>query len=172
MRNIVSNGGGSMSQESQRRLSDLLSSIFFAFVRDKSSRVVALELASGFTVLCGGRKSDKLEFAFDLIDDDKDGRLSRRGLWKYLRSFLTVLMSISSASANMTEGHIYSAIDSASTWATAQVFGAEQDKGLGNNDNSSKRSVCFDDFAEWYTQGGYGSIPWLELLDLKKWVLT
>ena len=83
----------------------------------------------------------------------------------------------------MTEGHIYSAIDSASTWATAQVFGAEQDKGLGSNNNhnsggindsnsGSKRSVCFDDFAEWYTQGGYGSIPWLELLDLKKWVLT
>ena len=119
---------------------------------------------------------------WDLTDDDKDGRLSRRGLWKYLRSFLTVLMSISSASANMTEGHIYSAIDSASTWATAQVFGAEQDKGLGSNNHNSggindvnsgsKRSVCFDDFAEWYTQGGYGSIPWLELLDLKKWVLT
>jgi hypothetical protein len=30
----------------------------------------------------------------------------------------------------------------------------------------------FDDFADWYTTKGYSCIPWLELLDLRKWVIT
>ena len=29
----------------------------------------------------------------------------------------------------------------------------------------------FDDFGQWYNDGGYERAPWLELLDLKKWVL-
>ena len=32
--------------------------------------------------------------------------------------------------------------------------------------------VVFDDFAQWYTDGGYEVAPWLELLDLSKWVLA
>ena len=32
--------------------------------------------------------------------------------------------------------------------------------------------VVFDDFAQWYTDGGYEVAPWLELLDLSKWVLS
>ena len=31
--------------------------------------------------------------------------------------------------------------------------------------------VAFDDFADWYTDGGYKVASWLELLDLSKWVL-
>jgi hypothetical protein len=30
----------------------------------------------------------------------------------------------------------------------------------------------FDDFGEWYNDGGFERAPWLELLDLKKWVLV
>ena len=30
--------------------------------------------------------------------------------------------------------------------------------------------VAFDDFADWYTDGGYKVASWLELLDLSKWV--
>ena len=32
--------------------------------------------------------------------------------------------------------------------------------------------VTFDQFSEWYNEGGYEIIPWLELLDLNKWVLA
>ena len=39
-----------------------------------------LPVATGFTVLFRGSKSDKLEYAFGFIDKDKDGKLSRRGL--------------------------------------------------------------------------------------------
>ena len=29
--------------------------------------------------------------------------------------------------------------------------------------------VTFEEFADWYTYGGFEVSPWLELLDLKKW---
>mmetsp|Transcript_8156 Transcript_8156/g.24249 ORF Transcript_8156/g.24249 Transcript_8156/m.24249 type:complete len:190 (-) Transcript_8156:24-593(-) len=31
--------------------------------------------------------------------------------------------------------------------------------------------IAFDDFADWYTEGGFRVASWLELLDLTKWVL-
>ena len=30
----------------------------------------------------------------------------------------------------------------------------------------------FENFSEWYNEGGFESAPWLELLDLNKWVLA
>ena len=29
--------------------------------------------------------------------------------------------------------------------------------------------INFEEFADWYTYGGFEVSPWLELLDLKKW---
>jgi len=173
-----------MSPDYQRKLSDLLTAIFGAFDREKRMTVDAYEFACGFSILCGGRKSDKLEYAFDLLDEDKDGNLSRRGVFRYLRSFLTVLMSLSSngggsetislmnggsvngnSSYNRGGGvNVPQAVDAGSAWATDQVFNAGGD--------GWKQVISFDDFAEWYTRGGYGSIPWLELLDLRKWVMA
>ena len=118
-------------------------------------------VAAGMTVICGGRKSDKLEYAFELVDDDRDGKLSRQGLWRFLRSFLTVLVSLSSANNVMKDERTISAVDSGASWAVSQAFGPD----------SSTRLISFDDFALWYTKGGYGIIPWLELLDLRKWVI-
>eukprot|EP00957_Ditylum_brightwellii_P024344 1836474-Ditylum_brightwellii.AAC.1 len=109
---------------------------------------------------------------------------------RYLQSFLVVLLSISSSLSlardnredvmtTMDGTHcgngastILRVIDYGSSWATERVFKSV----LGANRNSKSKNnrtfICFDDFAEWYTQGGYTSIPWLELLDLRKWVLA
>jgi hypothetical protein len=35
-----------------------------------------------------------------------------------------------------------------------------------------QNSITFDEFAEWYTVGGFKSASWFELLDLKKWVMA
>ena len=32
--------------------------------------------------------------------------------------------------------------------------------------------VKFENFSEWYNEGGFETAPWLELLDLNKWVLA
>ena len=119
------------------------------------------------------------------MDDDKDGRLSRRGMFKYLKAFLTVVMGLSMSSFGRTFGpaeqlmtmdgecdrnaSIADAIDAGAAWATNQVFMIEDSR--SNRGVGMRSNVSFDDFAEWYTNGGFRSIPWLELLDLRKWVL-
>jgi hypothetical protein len=32
--------------------------------------------------------------------------------------------------------------------------------------------IKFENFSEWYNEGGFETAPWLELLDLNKWVLA
>eukprot|EP00804_Cyclotella_cryptica_P001150 CCRYP_017000-RA/>CCRYP_017000-RA protein AED:0.00 eAED:0.00 QI:2006/-1/1/1/-1/1/1/1989/920 len=159
----------SISSTTQHELSAFLDKLFYSFDRPKSGSVNALEIACGVTVLCGGRKSDKLEHVFELFDEDKDSFLSQQDVARFIQSFLVVLMSVSSSISLLDGGActndtatIVRAIESGSDWASSQVFEALRP-------HSGK--VCFDDFADWYTKGGYRSIPWLELLDLNKWVL-
>jgi Ca2+-binding EF-hand superfamily protein len=167
--------------ENQRILTGLFESIFAAFDRDGNGRPSVIDVACGLTVLCQGKKSDKLEFAFEVLDKNKRGLLSRQDMSKYLRSFLTVLMSVAltpalsqnSSSDSMTtmDGAqceisvptLQCAVTAGADWAAEQAF-REFDGGRKKN-----TSMSFDDFAEWYTARGFGSIPWLELIDLRKW---
>jgi len=159
-----------ISNSMQEELSTFTDKFFTSFDRPKTGKINAVELACGFTVLCGGRKSDKLEHVFEVLDQDKDSLVSRQDICRFIQSFLVMLMSVSSSFTHLDGGAssndkaaISTAIEAGSEWATAQVF----------NDASqlTNGSTRFDDFAEWYTKGGYQSMPWLELLDLRKWVL-
>jgi Ca2+-binding EF-hand superfamily protein len=87
-----------MSVESGRVFADLLAFIFNSFDREKTGRVSAIELACAIAVLCDGKKSDKLEYAFEMLDGKRQGRLNRRDVGVYLRSFLTVLLCVTSSS--------------------------------------------------------------------------
>jgi Ca2+-binding EF-hand superfamily protein len=176
MRGIVS--GRTMSVETQRTLSEVLGGIFSAFDHNRDGTVNAVEVACGFTVLCKGKKSDKLEYAFEVLDRDKRGKLSKSDTARYLRSFLTVLLNIASTPSLDSDLHEDSmatmsgaqcdrsaatqsrAVEAGSSWASGQAF-----KGRRTD------LICFDEFAEWYTHVGYSNIPWLELLDLHKWVV-
>ena len=158
-----------MAKSTKQELSKFLDRLYYSFDRPKKGSVQALEIACGITVLCGGRKSDKLEHVFDLFDEDKDSHLSQKEVSQFIRSFLVVLMSISSSISLLdgspcsnNDSDLVKAIEAGSDWASTQVFEALKPKA---------NKVCFDDFADWYTKGGYNSIPWLELLDLNKWVL-
>lgn len=111
-------------------------------------------------MLGAGSKSDKLALAFQLFDTDDDGYLSRREMWKYIRSFLIMLLRLSTSRAISAEELMEQANDGA-VGCTRMVF--EQ------GDLGSKTKVSFEEFAAWYTDGGYTIVPWLELLDLKKW---
>lgn len=37
------------------------------------------------------------------------------------------------------------------------------------SDKVDSDRINFEEFADWYTYGGFEVAPWLELLDLKKW---
>jgi Ca2+-binding EF-hand superfamily protein len=178
MRGIVSSQG--LNIESQRALSAILSEIFTAFDYDGTGQINATEVACGFTVFCKGKKSDKLEYAFDVLDRARKGKLSQADTAKYLRSFLTVLLNVVSTSSldsdqddvmsttsgmrcDRTMSTVARAVEAGSSWAASQAFRGQR---------ASRVTLCFDEFAEWYTQVGYGNIPWLELLDLHKWVIA
>ncbi|CAM9272378.1 unnamed protein product [Discosporangium mesarthrocarpum] len=143
----------------------LLSSIFFSFDRDnrRGSCADAVELASGFSLLCAGSKSAKLAFAFGLHDEDGDERLTRRGLWRYTRSFLTALMALSFASSSLSADELTRAVDDGAVWTSAAIF--------ADTITQMPNRIGFDEFAAWYTKGGFRVSPWLELLDLEKWVV-
>jgi hypothetical protein len=169
-----------MCVDTQRTLSNLLNDIFFAFDYDGMGKANAFDIACGFTLLCQGKKSDKLEFAFETLDREKGGYLKRSDLTRYLRSFLLVLVKMASASSldsdyiddamtkmngdkcDGSNSSISKAVDMGCEWATVQVM--EEDRGV-------RDTITFDDFAEWYTRVGHGNIPWVELLDLNKWAV-
>lgn len=158
-----------VSNSTQVELSHFTETLFDSFDRQKAGKINAVALACGFTVLCGGRKSDKLEHVFELLDEDKDSLVSRHDIQRFIQSFLVMLMSVSSSFTHIHGGvcsndgaSISRAIEAGSEWASSRVFEALRPR---------NGTICFDDFADWYTKGGFQSMPWLELLDLRKWVL-
>jgi len=167
--------------ENHKCLLDVLSFIFKAFDVDGKGKPGALQVACGMTVLCHGKKSDKLEYAFEVLDKDKKGELSKDDMHIYMRSFLTVLLGIACTPALETDeledtlktgngeepcerniDSLVRAVDAGSDWAVAQAFKRRDDV----------ESISFDDFAGWYTDEGHISIPWIELLALRKWLIV
>jgi len=161
---------GAVSESTKQELSTFSEDLFTWFDRSGNKKIRALEFACGFTVLCGGSKSDKLEHIFELLDQDNDSLVTKQEIILFVQSFLVILMGVSSSFTHLDgtptgtdAASVARAINAGTEWATSQVFDA-----LKPRDDK----LCFDDFADWYTKGGYQSIPWLELLDLRKWVLT
>ena len=159
-----------ISSSIKDELSDFTTKLFISLDNQKTGKISAVSVACGFSVLCGGRKSDKLEYVFELLDEDNDTLVSKHDINRFISSFLVMLLSVSSSFTHLYGDGACSndavaitrAIEAGSDWATTQVFDALQ---------SPSGRISFDDFADWYTKGGYQSIPWLELLDLRKWVL-
>jgi Ca2+-binding EF-hand superfamily protein len=143
--------------EEQEFLSFALNNIWYAFDRDNNGVVDFEEFASGMSLLASGSKSDKLALAFTMFDEDGDGYISRTEMWKYLRAFLTVLLSLVSD----RQVDLYDVLDNAATDVTATVF--------ADADTNRDGRISFEEFGEWYNAGGFRVMPWLELLDLRKW---
>ena len=180
--------GKKRPSEDMKTFSSLLSEVFAAFDPGNTGRARAIEVACGFTVLCRGKKSDKLEFAFEVLDRNKKGRLSKIDTANYLQSFLTVLLSVAISPLLDSDrsddtlttikggGHcelspkiLSRAVKAGAEWASELAFSSLRDH---NPNDAAGTAMTFDDFAAWYTTAGYSSIPWLELLDLHKWVLA
>ena len=170
-----------MSVDTQRTLSNLLNDIFMAFDYDGTGKANAFDIACGFTLLCQGKKSDKLEYAFEILDRDKGGFLLSSDVTRYLRSFLLVLVKITSSSSLDSDfvddvmtsmsgekcdnsiSTISRAVDMGCQWAAQKAM--KGSRGI-------RDTISFDDFADWYTRVGHSNIPWVELLDLNKWIIS
>jgi len=136
-----------------------LNDFFSAFDRAGEGSVVdVVELAIGFTIFLEGSKSSKLALAFDLLDSDKDGVLSRRDVWRFFRSFLCGLLFVTGFIAN-DDYDIKFLLDASCVWLCDSLFSSIPDRNV----------AYFDDIADWYSGSGFKVASWLELLDKKKW---
>ena len=150
----------------------------------KKDEVNAKELIVGFTFLFAGNKSSKLAAAYEILDVGRVGYLTQRGLMQYLRSYLTMLAGISllSASKKTTtqirkrlmspkRDDAFLAVENGAKWTLSHFLRSFEQDLHGQHRNSTRtNAVTFEDFAKWYTEGGYAVAPWLELLDLQKFL--
>merc|ERR1711871_508087 len=161
-RSIVSLvGGEDLRQEEKKFLSFALSSIFFAYASPETELADSFEVGSGFSLFASGSKSEKLALAFQLLDVDEEGYVDKEQLCRYLRSFLTALAALTDHMGTVPSGDALRAIEDACFSVTESIF---EQANLTKDDR-----INFEEFADWYTEGGYEMIPWLELLDLNKW---
>ena len=172
---------------STRRLSkmekDIFSSCFVDFFGCFNSGVAPLEpgeaftreLAVGFCFLCAGNKSSKLATGFEFLEKQAGMGLTSAELIHFLRSYLTMLAGISFLTSSpdgimkkklnsTTRKLMYSAVENGARWTLGHFL---KDVGLPEDDNSQQQHT-FEAFASWYSNGGFNTAPWLELLDLKK----
>jgi hypothetical protein len=130
----------------------------------------------GLTLLCGGKKSTKLSFAFSVFDtrpgvhapgasNNITHSLSGEDLFLFLRSILIVTFSICRQSLDLTDDMVGRCIADTANMICNDVMRHQWE---------TKRAdrLDFDEFGQWYNDGGFERAPWLELLDLKKWVLV
>ena len=108
-------------------------------------------------------KSSKLAFAFDLIDDDSDGFLRRRGLWRFFRSMLCALLVLAGTACQDPPYKASRLADPAALWISDAIL---EYAATGDEECDS---ASFDNLADWYSSSGFELSPWLELLDLSKW---
>ena len=85
-------------------------------------------------------------------------------LFLYLKSFLTVLATLHEPYAKADRDALQSVLKRAAADFTDAVF--EQSK------RSKTGLINYEEFGRWYNDGGHLVVPWLELLDLKKWPLA
>lgn len=157
-------------------LDEILSNFFQCFDIDQCDSVALDELMGGLTLLCGGKKSTKLSFAFSVFDtrpgvhapgasNNITHSLSGEDLFLFLRSILIVTFSICRQSLDLTDDMVGRCIADTANMICNDVMRHQWE---------TKRAdrLDFDEFGQWYNDGGFERAPWLELLDLKKWVLV
>jgi hypothetical protein len=91
---------------------------------------------------------------------DEDGQLTIPELESFLGSFLRMLLGCSFSSSSQRGYGITTQIVTNTCQALA--------RDLSNNYRDN--FIDFQSFGDWYNEGGYKTIPWIELIDMSKWV--
>jgi Ca2+-binding EF-hand superfamily protein len=157
----------SLTPEVRAHVMQGLERLFDVFDEDASGSVDFAEFAAGFSLLCSGTKSDKLALAFRLFDLDGDGFISRAELESYLRAFVSALASFGGAGGSRMAR--LSADDAAFRRQVATEMAAElASRVLADADENDDGQISFEEFAQWYNNGGNKLVPWLELLSTSR----
>jgi len=141
------------------KITSFFSRVYFAVSSVCDGEPTADRLAVAIALFAGGSKSEKLSFAFKRLCTDQAGA-SPADLSKYLSSFLAPLLSMSaSVSAGGVDAFrrkVLSTVDHVVGVVFATVGG-------------SPARVTFAQFGQWYNVDGHTVVPWIELLDVRKW---
>jgi len=167
-----SSPGRPMPVKGNHSVVELLSNFFQCFDIDQVDSVALDELMGGLTLLCGGKKSAKLSFAFGIFDtrpgiqkkkkkEDIVHSLSGEDLFLFLRSILIVTFSCCRQSLDMSDDCVSRCIADTANMICNDVMRHQWETKQADRLN-------FDEFGQWYNEGGFERAPWLELLDLKK----
>ena len=161
----------------------LLSLLFDAFDLDGTGTVMTVELGVALLLFTAGSKSDKVAPAWAALDNDGDGKLSELEVALLLRSVLLTLLTMATMAdmvylppAAASYAHFLDRLAAAVSVAERVAMAAkgEVEAAVGSF------PVAFQDFAGWYNgdmalaPGASATalslgVPWLELLDLRKW---
>lgn len=161
VRRFVKPEGASVDE--QQLLSEFFNGFFYAFDRQGTGEdVSAKECACGLSILCSGKKSDKLALGFVAYDEDGDGVISVEDLARFLRSFLTGLMVLIQREDDESAERLWEIVDTTSLDLAAEIRNQAVEA-------PNKMGVSFDDFAKWYGRGGFKRASFMELLDHSKW---
>ncbi|KAK1934500.1 Recoverin family protein [Phytophthora citrophthora] len=130
----------------QKKLQEVVDSLFDLFDRDNSGAVDFGELASGLSVLCGGTKDQKVEAAFALFDFNGDGFISLDEMTRYLTSVFRVLFQVSP--------------DTQSLGVTPEELGeVTAQQAFAEADQDHDGQLTLKEFQRWYQQpGGIGEV--------------
>lgn len=99
----------------------------------------------GLVLLCQGSKSPKLAFSWGLVDADDDSRLTRKEMFVLFRAFLLGLFAFNYQSGLPLSEMVKVAEDAASEIAARFFVGSRR---------KEKETISFDEFAEFYGEGG------------------
>ncbi|CAM9832819.1 unnamed protein product [Chrysoparadoxa australica] len=145
-------GQGSDVSVHKGRVGAVLDRLFQLFDADDSGYVSFDELASGLSVLCGGRRDDKVEAAFSLFDVKEEGRMTQAEMITYLTSVFKVLLE---ASPDVKIDTIRKV--SATQLAQATAEEAFEVAGAGGDGDCNCGYLTFEQFRDWYHTTNLGA---------------
>ncbi|KDO22666.1 hypothetical protein SPRG_10981 [Saprolegnia parasitica CBS 223.65] len=134
----------SMDKEARHRVHLILDRLFEIFDTDQNGLVDFLELSSGLSVLCGGRKEDRVKAAFDLYDLNHDGVVSLDEMTTYLTSVFKVLFE-TNPGQQPPDATPLEVVFRCDTIITAEQCFEEADL---NHDGK----LSLDEFVSWYSK--------------------
>jgi hypothetical protein len=116
------------------------------------------------TILSPGSKSDKLAGIFRLYVTSSGGAasLEKYQLHCFVRCLLITLSTLAEVEPTSTTTTGGDSGDSRGT--AVEMAALEVTECVFEALASKEGLVSFDDFADWYTEGGHVLVPWLELL--------
>jgi hypothetical protein len=139
--------------------------LFDAFDRSNSGYCDLNELVTGVVMLDHhGTKSEKLVYAFDFIDKDSTGVISKRDIWKFFRSFLISVLLLSCPELRPSD-YLHILVDESAVWVVESILSF-----VAKDSDVTPSCVSFDDIADWYSSVGCTISAWIELLDFSKWI--